>query len=492
MSDLELLLTAHHPIIFIETIEDDRANALLEHVADHLNLLYLTWDRQRGLAHRFGPSPTPGTADVGHCLEHIRRSTSETLYFLPGFVNELESANVRAQLKQVHDALWQHRGAIVFSGPAAHEIPGDIARLVTTVTLTPPTDKEYHQFLSAMLRDMRSRAPVRMELDGRDVTRLIQQLRGLTFFEVKKIITQAIAARWTLDPSSIQRVLEAKQEIIQKSGVLEYTPAEHTMSDIAGLNPLKAWLRKRRAVFDDPGRAREFGLTAPRGLLLLGVPGCGKSLCARAVAAEYKLPLIRLDPARLYTKYVGETEKNLRHATQTAERMAPVVLWIDEIEKAFASDGGGDSGVSQRVFGAFLSWMQDKVEGVFVIATCNDIQQLPPELLRKGRFDELFFVDLPDARDREAILALHLERRGRDPTGFNIAPLAEASDGFSGSELEQAIVSALYAAYSDDTALTTDHIANEIASTSPLSTTMSEKIAQLREWAAGRAVRANE
>lgn len=490
LHDLELLLTARHPIIFIETIEEERADALLEHVADHLDLLYLSWTRTAGLEHRFVPSAITGTHAIERCLEHVIKSQNEALYYLKGFTEELESADVRALLRKLHDVLWQHRGAIVFSGPGTVDLPVEISRLVTSVVLAPPTDVEYHQFLAAMLRDMRSRAPVRMELKSEDVGQLIRQLRGLSFFEVKKIMTQAIAERWTLDMKIIERVLEAKKEVIRRSGVLEYTPAEYTMSDIAGLEQLKGWLRKRRAVFREPHKAREFGLTPPKGILLLGVPGCGKSLSARAVAAEYQLPLIRLDPARLYTKYVGETEKNLRHAIKTAESMAPIVLWIDEIEKAFSSDSN-DSGVSQRVFGTFLSWMQDKAEGVFVIATCNDVSELPPELLRKGRFDEIFFVDLPKATARERILALHLSRRKRDPAEYDLPALAEHSQGFSGSELEQAIVSALYLAYSTQEELTTEHIAHELQSTQPLSKTMGERIDKLRSWAEGRAVPAN-
>ncbi len=493
LRDLELLLNAHHPILYLEAEEDERAQALLEHVADHLNLLFLTWTPHRGLAHPLMPEPLEGTLDPGRCLQHITGSSNESLYYLRDFVPLLASDTaLKARLREVHQALWKHRGAVVFTGHSSAELPEDIGRLVTTVTLAPPSDKEYHRFLSDMLTDLRSRRTVKVEMTGADVGKLLQQLRGLTFFEVKKVMTQAIAEQWTLDVSAIGKALEAKKEVLKRTGVLEYSPAENSLDDIAGLTRLKRWLRKRRAVFDNPDRAKEFGLSAPRGILLLGVPGCGKSLSAKAVAREYGLPLIRLDPSRLYTKYIGETEQNLRRATRTAEAMAPIVLWIDEIEKGLGSEtGGSDGGVSKRVFGSFLSWLQEKPEGVFVIATSNDISQLPPELLRKGRFDEIFFVDLPNADVRREIMTLHLNRRGRDAATFDLDAIVAQTDGFSGAELEQAVVSALYAAYDEGAELETRHLLAELAVTRPLSVTSGEKLARLREWAVGRAVPAD-
>lgn len=492
LRDLELLLAAHHPLLYLETDEEERAEVLLEHVADHLDLLFLTWTPTKGLCHAIVAHPLDGTVSARGCLEHIAGSATEALYHLKGLVPMLADDDaLRAQLKEVHQALWQHRGAVVFTGPAPSELPDEIARLLTTVKLAPPTDLEYHQFLSDLLRDLRTRRTVKMALDGADVSRLIQQLRGLTFFEVKKVVTQAIAESWTLDKAAIKKVTEAKTEALRRTGVLEYSPAEHSLDDIAGLAKLKAWLRRRRPVFEDPERAKEFGLSPPRGIVLLGVPGCGKSLSAKAVAREYQLPLIRLDPARLYTKYVGETEENLRRAILAAEGMAPIVLWIDEIEKGLGQGSGGDSGVSSRVFGTFLSWMQDKPDGVFVIATCNDVSELPPEMLRKGRFDEIFFVDLPDRDARVEILSLHLARRGRDPQAYDLEALAEVAEGFSGSELEQAIVAALYAAYADNVELQTAHIRDEIVGTRPLSVTSAEKVERLRSWADGRAVPAD-
>lgn len=233
------------------------------------------------------------------------------------------------------------------------------------------------------------------------------------------------------------------------------------------------------------------GLTFPRGVLLLGVPGCGKSLSARMVAAEWGLPLLRMDPGALYDKYIGESERNFRRALQASEKLAPAVLWIDEIEKAFSGGGDADGGVSTRILGSFLAWMQDRPAQVFVVATANDVTRLPPELLRKGRFDELFFVDLPDPAAREAILALHLRKRRQDPAAFDLPALAAAAEGFSGAELEEAVVSSLYNALDEDGRVTTDTLRNEIAAARPLSRTRAEDIARLRVWARERTVSAD-
>jgi len=286
-------------------------------------------------------------------------------------------------------------------------------------------------------------------------------------------------------------VIKAKKAVIEKEGLLEYYPADETMKEIADLVTLKAWLAKRKEVVTHPDRAGDFGLTFPRGVLLLGVPGCGKSLSAKAVASEWQLPLLKLDPSNLYEKYIGESEENFKKAMKAVERMAPVVLWIDELEKAFAAGGSEDGGVSQRILGSFLSWMQDRRGDVFIVATANDIHRLPPEFLRKGRFDEIFFVDLPDPDTRREIFRIHLARREQDPDSFDVELLANQTDGFSGSEIEGVVVSGLYTAFSDRCELDTGMLAREIRQTRPLSVTMAEKISELRDWATGRTVLAN-
>ena len=267
------------------------------------------------------------------------------------------------------------------------------------------------------------------------------------------------------------------------SGVRHAQPELH----VAGL---KSWLAKRRAVVHDPQRAASFGLGFPRGVLLLGVPGCGKSLCAKAIASEWGLPLLKLDPGNLYDKYIGDSEKNFKRAMRTAERMAPIVLWIDELEKAFSSSGDNDGGVSKRVFGTFLSWLQERKGDVFVAATSNDIAKLPPEFIRKGRFDEIFFVDLPRSEARAEIFRIHLRRRTQDPKQFDTTALAAATDGFSGAEIEQVVVGALYSVFAEGNPLDTAGLLREVRATRPLSGTMHERISELREWASTRTVSA--
>ena len=311
-----------------------------------------------------------------------------------------------------------------------------------------------------------------------------------TLEEARRALRRAMLTDGRLDPTDFDRLLASKREALGRDGLLEYYAPSDTREPVAGLTGLKAWLAKRRAAFSD--EAREFGLEAPRGILLLGVQGCGKSLIARSIAGSWQIPLARLDPGSLFDKYIGETERNLRRALQSVEAMAPVVLWIDEIEKGFSARAGDeDGGTSRRFLGSFLTWFQERTADVFVVATANDISTLPPELLRKGRFDEIFFVDLPSDAERASILKVHLEKRGRDPADFDLELLAGLSDGFSGSELEQAIVAGLYTAFDAGAALDTDILRQEIDAAIPLSVTMSERVEALREWARGRAVPAS-
>jgi len=279
--------------------------------------------------------------------------------------------------------------------------------------------------------------------------------------------------------------------VIEREGYLEFWPRTEGFSAVGGLRGLKAWLERRRRAFTD--QARDFGLDPPKGLLLLGVQGCGKSLCAKAIAREWELPLLKLEPGRLYEKYIGESEKRLERVLDLAAQLAPVVLWIDEFEKGFAavSQSESDAGLSKRIFGRLLAWLQDRPAPVFVVATCNDVLSLPPELMRKGRFDEIFFVDLPGPEDRASIFAIHIHARRRDPAAFDLPRLAASSQGFSGAEIEQAIVSALYAAFASGSHLTTDLIVRELECTRPLSVVRAEEIASLRSWASSRTVLAN-
>jgi SpoVK/Ycf46/Vps4 family AAA+-type ATPase len=393
-----------------------------------------------------------------------------------------------AKLTEVARGYTKIEGALVLTG---RDIQIPEAAMPHTAFLSPPPPgrQDYADLIQQIYRDLSSRMQVKVEMSKKDLNQLLNNLHGLTLLEAEKILTKAIIEDGRLAPDDLQAVIKAKKAVIEREGLLEYFPVEASMSDIAGLARLKTWLAQRKSIITEPKRAEQYGLVFPKGILLLGVPGCGKSLCAKAVAMEWGLPLLKMDPSNLYNKYIGESEKNFKRAMVTSEKMSPVVLWIDEIEKAFSS-GDEDGGVSLRVLGLFLSWMQERKGDVFVVATCNDVTRLPPELLRKGRFDEIFFVDLPQEETREAIFKIHLSRRGYDPRIFDLCKLAEATDGFSGAEIEQVVVSALYTSFSEDTPFTTNLLLEEVQKTRPLLKTRAEHIQALRQWAKGRTVSA--
>ena len=315
-------------------------------------------------------------------------------------------------------------------------------------------------------------------------------LRGLTEEEAERAVSQAIVSRYALSPDCVTDVLAAKKAMLKRSEMLEFIDASDNMASVGGLENLKQWLAQRRGAWEP--EAKKFGLEPPKGVIILGVQGCGKSLCARSVAGEWKLPLVKFDTAAVYDKYIGETEKRIQKVFKVAEGLAPCVLWIDELEKVFAGSGPDsasvDAGVSSRLLASFLSWMQDRKAPVFVAATCNNVTVLPPELIRKGRFDELFFVDLPNTAERKQIFSIQLTKRKRNPADYDLDRVAAAAKGFSGAEIESAVQTALYAAFSRKQDLKTEDMLTALTSTVPLSTTRAEEIAELRNWAQERAV----
>jgi len=490
LEELHLLVRSRHGVVVLRTAEEDRARGLLRHLADRLEVPFFTWSRTRGLRRDGAEEPVYGTREPAQALSHAESSDLEAVYHLIGFGPELSDATISRQICDVAQVFEERRGAVVLTGPDL-ELP-EAARVRGAVLSLPPPDREeLRNLLRRLLRDLSRRQMVEVELSREEVERLLRNLRGLTLMEAEKVLTRAIVEDGRLDPEDVTRVAEAKRRVVERDGLLEYHPAEEGMGQVADLAGLKAWLAKREAVIRDRDRAQRLDLPFPRGVLLLGVPGCGKSLSAKAVAADWGLPLIRLDPSRLYNRYIGETEKNFRRAMETADRMAPVVLWIDEIEKALTPGGEGDGGVSLRVLGTFLSWMQDRKGDVFVVATANDVRRLPPEMMRRGRFDEVFFVDLPDGETRREIFAIHLRKRGLDPTSFDLDVLARVTDGFSGSEIEGVVVSGLYTAVAEEGTLTTALLRDESRRTRPLSVVRAEEVERLRAWAAERTVPAN-
>jgi SpoVK/Ycf46/Vps4 family AAA+-type ATPase len=487
LADLELLIRSRYGLIHIDTVEEARVQLLLRHLSDRLTLPLFLWSRTRGIARDGHANAIYETQEPAQALAHVVSSPLAALYHFPAFDGLHGNDLIVQRLKEVAAELGRRSGALVITGTGL-DFPPALRQLVATMPLPVPSESELRSLIQHIARDMGRRSAVSVRLTAADEARMLQSLRGLTLLEAEKVLTRAIVEDGILDGADIVHVLDAKKRLVEQEGVLEYYPAEESLADVAGMDGLKEWLRRRSGVLTDPDRARAFGLDFPRGLLLIGVPGCGKSLCARTVAAEWKLPLLRMDTASLYNRFVGETENNFRRAMRTAEAVAPCVLFIDELEKAFATGGAEDGGVSMRVLGTFLTWLQERKAPVFVVATANDVARLPPEFLRKGRFDETFFVDLPEPAARAEILAIHLRRRRQDPGEFDLPVVAAATRGFSGAEIEQVIVSALYAAFAADAPLTTAQLLREAAATRPLSVMMAEKIAALRAWAAGRTV----
>ena len=498
----DMLMRARHVIIHVDSFEEERVGALLDHLAERSNAARYDWVAHRGLCDVRGGDPVKDSLDPLACLRWITKVSSDAIFHLRGFGAQLTKDGAPSLLREVHHELLNKRSVIVITDEA--DIPKSIENLVTHFELPPYSTTEYHQMVSAIIRDLRQRSNIDVALTPEDVHALLEDLKGLSLFEVQKVVSEAVVEDRRLDAQDLIRIRQAKMRIIERSGILEYTPTGLQMSDVAGLERLKSWVKKRADSLKDPIAARQFGIEPPRGLLLLGVQGCGKSLSAKAVATELGMPLVRMDPSNLYNKFFGESEKNLRRAIRLAESMAPVVLWIDELEKAFASvsDGGNDGGVSNRLFGTFLTWLSDKKETVFVVATANDVSKLPPELVRKGRFDEIFFVDLPSKKARKEVFTLHIKKRGHDVNNVDLDLLAQASEGFSGSEIEQAVVASLYSAFHRGrevnplkaqvkSSLDTQTILHELENTIPLSRTMHEKIDGLRAWAAKRAIPAD-
>lgn len=490
-ADLELLIRSRYGLIHIDTVEEERARTLLRHIADRLTLPFFVWSRTRGLCRDGNASGIYDTQDPAQALSHVVSSPLAALYHFPAFDGIAGNDVIVQRLKDIAAHLGGRQAALVFSGTEL-ELAPDIRRIIAVLKLPAPSRLELRRLMDRIVRDVGRRdGEVEVQLPPQDEARLLDALRGLTLLEAEKVLTRAVVEDGLLNADDIAHVLHAKQQIVEREGVLEYYPAEESMTEVADLAGLKEWLRKRRSILAQPEQAAAFGLSFPRGLLLVGVPGCGKSLCARTVATEWGLPLLRMDTGSLYNKYIGETENNFRRAMRTAETVAPCVLFIDELEKAFSAGGTEDGGLSLRVLGTFLTWLQERTADVFVLATANDVSRLPPEFLRKGRFDEIFFVDLPDAETRTGILRIHLRRRGQDEAAFDLAVLAAATRGFSGAEIEQVVVSALYTAFNDGVPLATPHLLREASATRPLSVTMAERIEALREWARERTVPAN-
>jgi AAA+ superfamily predicted ATPase len=496
--ELEVLIRARYPIIYVVTWEEERLEQRLLEIAKKRNKTLHIWTCSQGVV-QFGAEPqraktgSGNTCDPVAGLDAVLNHVDPAIFLFKDLHDHLDvrvcPGNLRniRRVRDVAHALRDTYKTIVLVSPIM-KIPVELSKDVAVVEFGTPSVDDFNGLLDRIIEDVKDQPRISINLDAEGREKLVHAARGLTLKEAENVFAKTLVLDGKLDADDISVVFSEKQQIIRKSGTLEYYETQEQVASVAGLENLKDWLKKRSAAFSE--RAAQFGLPAPKGVLLLGVQGCGKSLCAKAAASLWKLPLLRFDIGRVFGSLVGSSEESMRRAIQTAESVAPAILWIDEIDKAFAGtqgSAGSDGGTASRVFGTFLTWLSEKTAPVFVIATANDISHLPPELLRKGRVDEIFFVDLPNEEERREIFRIHLAKRKRNPAGFGLDPLVKLSEGFSGAEIEEAIISGLYDSFSKGTDLDTQTLQMSITETVPLSRTMSEELNRLRNWAQGRA-----
>jgi ATP-dependent 26S proteasome regulatory subunit len=484
VQEIEVLVRAKYPILYIVSWEEKRIEDALQGVCKTLNRTLHTWSVTQGMKppvnRGTGPVRTTTLPGELEALALVHEAPEYTVFLLKDFHPYMKDYRVTRLLRDLANRLRGRAQTLVLLGPILN-LPPDLEKDVTVVDFPLPEREEISKTLDTVIEAVKGNPNVDATLEPLQRELLVKSAQGLTQDEIESVFARSLVEHKRFD---LDVVLEEKKQIIRKGGLLEYYPAEQQLKDVGGLELLKEWLAKRTRSFTD--KAREFGIPAPKGILLIGVQGCGKSLTAKAVAAQWNLPLLKLDVGRIFGSLVGQSEENIRKAIKTSESVAPCVLWIDELEKGFAGTGGSgvsDSGTTARVFSTFLTWMSEKTAPVFLIATANDVSALPPEMMRKGRFDEIFFIDLPDAQEREQIFSIHLKKRGRDPKKFNLKALAKAAEGFSGAEIEQVVVGALYIAFDAERELTQKDVLQEARSVVPLSVMMREEIDELRTWA---------
>ncbi|MDQ3935023.1 MAG: AAA family ATPase [Actinomycetota bacterium] len=487
--ELKTLVLSRHPGILIETPEPERAERSLVEVGRDLQLIRFRWSVTSGLRRAREGGPAYETQDPARALAAIAEMGVDGLYELHDFTPYLDKPEVLRALLELLERFAGpgSRLSTVVLLESAAKLPPELDAHVVRYHLRFPSRDEYRGALEAVVKSLRVNGAV-VEIDPADYDEFCGAVTGLTLNQARQAIARAGIEDGRLTRDDLARLAELKARALQEDGLLEYFPPADNRYELGGFGGLTRWLERARVGFS--AEAAELGLEPPKGILLVGVQGCGKSLAAKVIAREWRLPLLKLDAGRLFDKFIGETERNFRKAIDIAEATAPAVLWIDEIEKAIAPGGEGetDGGLSRRLFGSFLTWLQEKTEPVFVVATANDLSLLPPELLRKGRFDEIFFVDLPNDAEREQIVRIHLGLRKQDPAGFDVSALVAASDGFSGAEIEQAVIASLLGALHDGVPLSTSALVQELGATVPLSVARREDVAALRALAEGRFV----
>ncbi|MEZ7891565.1 MAG: AAA family ATPase [Candidatus Wallbacteria bacterium] len=496
LEEINIFVKSRYPLIYLVSFEEERAIRALTELAAASGKEIFIWSATAGIYSITKNAVIPKTENPLAALEQVINYKDRAFFVFKDFHYYLEEPfqqyleNPLAVRRKLRDAAMALRGSfktLFFVSPVL-KMPSEIEKDIVIIDFPLPDYEDIKNILTSTLANVEKNYNLKFEVAKELEEKVIKACLGMTANEVENVFAKAIVNDKKFDENDLGLIISEKKQIIRKAGMLEYFEVFENFANVGGLGNLKEWLKKRSGAFSQ--RAREYGLPEPKGLLLLGVQGCGKSLVSKCIASLWKLPLLRFDVGNIFGKYVGESEENLRKALKVAEALSPTILWMDEIEKAFSGVGGGssgDSGLSTRIFGSFITWLQEKTAPVFVIATANSIENLPPELLRKGRFDEIFFVDLPNPVERAAIFKIHLTKRKRDIAKFDVATLVSESEGFSGAEIEQAIISSMYDAFYESRDIASEDILKALNETVPLSQTMKENINRLREWAKVRA-----
>ena len=484
--ELNILIQAQYPLIYLVTAEEDRAEKEIAKIAQlkqQPRKLYV-WTMTHGMV-EYGQARTTqhNTTSPEAAIEWTTRHKEPAIFIFKDLHPFKDSAGVNRWLRDAIASFQGTQKAIVMMSPV-QQVPIELEKEVVVLDFALPDLTALDRVLTQQLDQNRQN---RLSNEGRE--KLLKASLGLTKDEAEKVYRKAYVKRGKITEAEVDIVLSEKKQLIRRNGILEFIEEDETLDSVGGLDELKGWLVQRSDAFTE--RARTYGLPQPKGMLILGVPGCGKSLIAKTTSRLWGLPLLRLDMGRVYDgSTVGRSEANLRGALKTAESISPAILFIDELDKAFAGTAGSgdsDGGTSSRIFGSFLTWMQEKTSPIFVMATANRVERLPGEFLRKGRFDEIFFVDLPTQSEREAVFSIHLSKRKRDIQRFDLEQLAKVADGFSGAEIEQALIAAMYDAFAQNREFTQLDIIAAIKATLPLSRTMTEQVTALRDWARQRA-----
>ncbi|AFY74670.1 AAA+ family ATPase [Synechococcus sp. PCC 7502] len=489
--ELNILIQAQYPLIYLTTSEEERAEKAIAHVAQITSVAnkpprqVFIWTVTHGLVEYGQPSTVTqhNTISPEAAIDWTIKHKEPAIFIFKDLHPFLD--NTPGVIRWLRDAIASFKGvekSIILMSPI-QVIPIELEKEIVVLDFALPNMAELTEVLNTQL-GQRSH-----KLSSEAKEKLLRAALGLTRDEAEKVYRKAQVTTGRLTEAEVEIVLSEKQQLIRRNGILEYIEQEEGINAVGGLEELKRWLKQRSNAFSQ--RAREYGLPQPKGMMILGIPGCGKSLIAKTTSRLWSLPLVKLDMGRVYDgSTVGRSEANLRNALKAAESISPVILFIDELDKAFAGSAGSadsDGGTSSRIFGTFLTWMQEKKSPVFVMATANRADRLPAEFLRKGRFDEIFFVDLPDFDERRQVFEIHLGRRRSDVTRFDLDQLSNVSEGFSGAEIEQAIIAAMYEAFAQDREFTQLDIISAVKSTTPLSRTMTEQVTALRDWAKLRA-----